>query len=50
VPRSSFGILDNNGREENPHLNLGSTENTLSQVMETQMTVNDNEFYSFVFK
>ena len=40
VPRSSFGIVDNNGREEKLQLNLGRAENTLSQEMETQVTVN----------
>jgi hypothetical protein len=44
VTRSLFGIVDSNGREEKQQVNLGRTENTLSQVMETQMTVNIKSF------
>jgi hypothetical protein len=44
VPISSFGIVGNNGREGKLKLNLGRTENTLSQEMETRVTVSLNPF------
>jgi 2C-methyl-D-erythritol 2,4-cyclodiphosphate synthase len=34
------------GEKKKLRLNLGRTENNLSQVMETQMTVNDKGLYS----
>jgi hypothetical protein len=45
VPKSSFVIVDQNGREENQQLNSGRTENALSSDVEIQMIVNDKELY-----